>query len=115
MKQVIMLMVFAAITIGVNAQTTDGTKAGASQKRTTVSKKEKKRLKRGTGQYYGNKDTTPGSPMGTGGAGGGDMSGSQEGSALESSDQADSTAAASDSSNAGNENSGASGANKTSK
>ena len=38
---------------------------------------------RGTGQYHGSKDTTPGSPMGTGGTGGNEMSGSPAASASE--------------------------------
>lgn len=42
---------------------------------------------RGTGQYHGARDTTPGSPMGTGGAGGGEMAGSPAGSAIETKDQ----------------------------
>jgi hypothetical protein len=40
-------------------------------------------------QHHGPKDVTPGSPVGTGGAGGGDMSGSPAGSAIETRDQTD--------------------------
>ena len=40
-------------------------------------------------QSHGSRDTTPGSPMGTGGAGGGDMSGSPAGSAIQTHDQTD--------------------------
>jgi hypothetical protein len=38
-------------------------------------------------QHHGPKDVTPGSPVGTGGAGGGNMSGSPAGSAIETKDQ----------------------------
>lgn len=38
-------------------------------------------------QSHGPRDVTPGSPVGTGGAGGGDMSGSPAGSAIETKDQ----------------------------
>lgn len=97
MKHLLMLMLFAAITTGVNAQTTDGAKSGSTQKRTKITKREKKRLQRGTGQYYGSRDTTPGSPMGTGGAGGDNMSGSQAASAIETAARSDSADAQSDS------------------
>jgi len=45
------------------------------------------RVQRGSGISHGSKDTTPGSPMGTGGAGGQEMSGSPAGSAIETGDQ----------------------------
>lgn len=70
-----------------NAQTTGGTTT-AAQKKTQINKQEKKRIQRGTGQYYGSKDTTPGSPMGTGGAGGDNMSGSPAASANETHEDA---------------------------
>ncbi len=38
-------------------------------------------------RLHGPRDVTPGSPVGTGGAGGGDMSGSPAGSAIETKDQ----------------------------
>jgi len=85
MRYLLMLIAFAAIVSTADAQTTGGTATG--QNKTPVSKPEKKRIQRGTGQYYGNKDTTPGSPVGTGGAGG-DMSGSPAASAIATDDEA---------------------------
>lgn len=65
--------------------------AGAQDKTTTTRKTQnagqKARIQRGSGQYHGSKDTTPGSPMGTGGAGGQEMAGSPAGSAIETDDQ----------------------------
>lgn len=78
------LIIIVMIAAHADAQTTGGT--NTTQRKTQAGKQEKKRVQRGTGQYYGNKDTTPGSPMGTGGAGG-DMSGSPAGSAIETDDQ----------------------------
>lgn len=84
MKYIVMLFILILAITEAKAQTTGGTKTG--QQKTQISKQEKKRLQRGTGQYYGSKDTTPRSPMGTGGAGG-DMSGSPAASAIETDDQ----------------------------
>ena len=78
-----MLIIFITAGITVTAQTAPGTN-NPSQKRTT--KKITARQQKGSGQYYGSRDTTPGSPMGTGGAGG-DMSGSPAASAIETDDQ----------------------------
>ena len=103
MNNLLKLMLFVAITAGVNALTTDGVKTANGQKKTKITKREKKRLQRGTGQYYGSKDTTPGSPMGTGGAGGDNMSGSQAASAIETAARSDSADAQSDSANKVNE------------
>lgn len=86
MKYLLTLTVFITLASVSNAQTGGGTKQTGNQRRQQINKREKKRLQRGTGHYYGNKDTTPGSPMGTGGAGG-DMSGSPAGSAIETDDQ----------------------------
>lgn len=82
MKYLLVLIILTAAISDTNAQTTTG------QKKTQITKQEKKRIKRGTGQYYGSKDTTPGSPMGTGGAGG-DMSGSPQASANETHEDAE--------------------------
>lgn len=78
-----MLIIFIAAGITVTAQTTEGAN-NSGQKRTT--KKITSRQQKGSGQYHGSRDTTPGSPMGTGGAGG-DMSGSPAASAIETDDQ----------------------------
>lgn len=83
MRYLLMLIIFVAANIAVTAQTTAGAN-NSGQKRTT--KKITARQQRGTGQYHGSRDTTPGSPVGTGGAGG-DMSGSPAGSAIETDDQ----------------------------
>jgi hypothetical protein len=98
MRPLLTLIFVITITAGINAQTTGGTKQSPAQRRANT--QEKKRVQRGTGQYYGSKDTTPGSPMGTGGAGG-DMSGSPAGSAIETDDQTSNVDADSESSNKG--------------
>jgi len=85
MRYLLMLIIFIAGQSIIIAQT-PANKNTAGQKKILNSKKA--RQQRGTGQYYGSKDTTPGSPMGTGGAGG-DMSGSPAGSAIETDDQTD--------------------------
>jgi len=63
----------------------------AQNKTTTTTKtthtRDSARIQRGSGQYHGGRDTTPGSPMGTGGAGGSEMAGSPAGSAIETDDQ----------------------------
>ena len=85
MKQLLILITFIAGAVAVNAQTVSG--SGTSrQKKIVPSAEDSARKQRGTGQTYGSRDTTPGSPMGTGGAGG-DMSGSPAASAIETDDQ----------------------------
>jgi hypothetical protein len=76
MKYILVLILSICCTISTPAQT--------NKKAQT---KTSKRVQRGSGQYHGSRDTTPGSPMGTGGAGGSDMSGSPAGSAIETKDQ----------------------------
>jgi hypothetical protein len=76
MKYLLILLMSFSFTVSSYAQT---------GKKTTT--KTSKRVQRGTGQYHGSRDTTPGSPMGTGGSGGDDMSGSPAGSAIETKDQ----------------------------
>jgi hypothetical protein len=101
------LLIAALILTGgtLSAQTSGGTSqpsGGTSQTgqaRTPASKQEKTRQQRGAGQYHGNRDTTPGSPMGTGGAGG-DMSGSPAASAIATDDQTDQAQVQPDSANA---------------
>jgi len=85
MKSLLILCILLLSFTITKAQTAGGTTA--TQKKSQINKQEKKRVQRGTGQYYGSKDTTPGSPVGTGGAGG-DMSGSPAGSAIQTDDQA---------------------------
>ncbi len=80
-----MLIIFIMGHSCIIAQTPADTNTAAKKK---MLNSKKARQQRGTGQYYGSKDTTPGSPMGTGGAGG-DMSGSPAGSAMETDDQTD--------------------------
>ena len=76
MKRILVIALVLFITaIGAQAQNAGGSKQPGTKKATSVKQ-------RGTGQYYGSRDTTPGSPMGTGGTGEG-MSGSPAGSALE--------------------------------
>jgi len=84
MKQALMVPFLLLFSIAVDAQTSgsgtgtsQGGKAGAQVKKGTTPAK-------GATEYHGSKDTTPGSPMGTGGAGGNEMSGSPKGSAAES-------------------------------
>ena len=81
MKYLLTLIVAVIFFTATNAQTSGGANASA-QRRIPPPKKANARQQRGSGQYHGNRDTTPGSPMGTGGAGG-DMSGS----AIETDDQ----------------------------
>jgi hypothetical protein len=76
MKYVLILLISWSVAVSSHAQ--------AGKKAST---KTSKRVQRGTGQYHGSRDTTPGSPMGTGGTGGDDMSGSPAGSAIETKDQ----------------------------
>lgn len=80
-----MLIIFTACISAANAQT-KGNGNSAGNRKTQTARQGIKRQQRGSGQYHGSRDTTPGSPMGTGGAGG-DMSGSPAGSAIETDDQ----------------------------
>ena len=86
-----MAVTFSAVVLVAQAQTS-AVPAGSKQtpKQATPAKKSATQV-RGTGQYHGSKDTTPGSPMGTGGAGGNELSGSPAGSASESAIQAEKT------------------------
>lgn len=89
MRYMLMLIVFAGAITLANAQTTGSGNASGNatgNKKSQAAKQAATRKQRGTGQYHGNRDTTPGSPMGTGGAGG-DMSGSRAASAIETDDQ----------------------------
>ena len=81
MKYLIIAGLFLTITATTEAQTKTKTTTQTTQRKTTTAQQ------RGTGQYHGARDTTPGSPMGTGGAGGGEMAGSPAGSAIETKDQ----------------------------
>src|SRR4051794_24560024 len=85
MKSLLMLCILLLSLNATKAQTAGATTA--NQKKSQIKKQGKKPIKKGNGQYYGSKDTTPGSPVGTGGAGG-DMSGSPAASAIETDDQA---------------------------
>ncbi len=88
MKYLLMLTTLLFVSIFVEAQT-----GGAVRLRRSVNKKAANdsnvnQANQGSVPYHGSKDTTPGSPMGTGGAGGGDMSGSSAGSAIGTQEQA---------------------------
>lgn len=85
MRHLLMLIIFVAGISVANAQAT-GSSNSAGNRKTQTNKQRTTRQQRGSGQYHGSRDTTPGSPMGTGGAGG-DMSGSPTGSAIETDDQ----------------------------
>jgi len=103
MKYIIMIAALTCSAALVNGQTNSGV-AGSGQNmaagrsaRTNSApaakgvKHSRKKLPAGTAihggkvvsLYHGKHDYTPGSPVGTGGAGGGTMSGSQQGSASE--------------------------------
>jgi hypothetical protein len=93
------IIIIAGLVLGTSsadAQTKSGKKTSSSQKSKTSAKKssakpKKSKLPPGTAihghevvpLYHGKHDYTPGSPVGTGGAGGGTMAGSQQGSAEE--------------------------------
>jgi hypothetical protein len=101
----------SAITLQLPAQTTSRTKTTKVSKKTTGANRSNAsatgkarstnkgangnhygQATKGSGrtpvaQYHGPKNVTPGSPVGTGGAGGGDMSGSPAGSQIETKDQ----------------------------
>jgi hypothetical protein len=74
MKHLLIVGIFIGSTFLANSQSVSG-----SGKKSKSVRKSPAQM-RGTGQYHGSKDTTPGSPMGTGGAGGSGMSGSPKGS-----------------------------------
>lgn len=84
MRYLLIIIILIAGTEFSNAQTSGSTNSSGNKKRQAM---KLSREQRGTGQYHGSRDTTPGSPMGTGGAGGGEMSGSPAGSAIETDDQ----------------------------
>jgi hypothetical protein len=79
MKHLLLASFFIAGTFFAHSQSASGTRTGTAKNNNNVKKTSTQ--VRGTGQYHGSKDTTPGSPMGTGGAGGSEMSGSPAGSA----------------------------------
>lgn len=80
MKYLMLVCFLIAGHVAVDAQTKTTTT-------TKTSTRQNARVLRGSGQYHGSRDTTPGSPMGTGGAGGQEMAGSPAGSAIETDDQ----------------------------
>ena len=82
MKYILIISIIVVNALLADAQTGGGGNSRAQTGKTTVNKSAAQQ--RGTGQYHGSKDTTPGSPMGTGGAGGNEMSGSPSGSAAKS-------------------------------
>lgn len=84
MRYLLIIIILIAGTEFSNAQTSGSTNSSGNKKRQAT---KLSREQRGTGQYHGSRDTTPGSPMGSGGAGGGEMSGSPAGSAIETNDQ----------------------------
>lgn len=84
MRYLLVIVILIAGTKFSNAQTSDSTNSSGNKKRQAT---RLSREQRGTGQYHGNRDTTPGSPMGTGGAGGGGMGGSRAASAIGTNDQ----------------------------
>lgn len=84
MRYLLVIIILIAGTEFSNAQTSGSTNSSGNKKRQAT---KLSREQRGTGQYHGSRDTTPGSPMGTGGAGGGEMSGSPAASAIETNDQ----------------------------
>jgi len=88
MKKVLLPAVFIFIAFCAKAQTTGSNNGSRQTGKPGAQIKKSTTQVRGSGQYHGSKDTTPGSPMGTGGAGGNEMSGSQTGSASESALQA---------------------------
>lgn len=85
MKYLFIVIAFTGGIITLNAQTTRNSNSAGSRK-TQTSGQGTNGQQKGNGQYHGSRDTTPGSPMGTGGAGG-DMSGSPAASAIETDDQ----------------------------
>jgi hypothetical protein len=91
MKYILILSIFMGSALLGNAQAgSSGGNGRAQGGKTSTSLKSAAQL-RGSGQYHGSKDTTPGSPMGTGGAGGSGMNGSPAGSASEAAIQQDKT------------------------
>jgi hypothetical protein len=75
-------------TANLQAQTAGtGQKTGGATSSSSNTSKGKTSAGNNIPQSHGSKDLTPGSPVGTGGAGGGDMSGSPAGSAIQTKDQ----------------------------
>jgi hypothetical protein len=85
MKTLLIAVALTISTLTLEAQANGGNNGGQAKPGTQTKKTAGQQ--RGTGKIYGARDTTPGSPMGTGGAGGEDMSGSPAGSAIETKDQ----------------------------
>jgi hypothetical protein len=83
MKQVWITAILLVGSILTNAQTTPASGSTGKTNNAGTQPKKSAAQARGSGQYHGSKDTTPGSPMGTGGAGGNEMSGSPAASASE--------------------------------
>ncbi len=85
MKYILLLcfLISGQLMVSAQSKTTTTTTTKKTQTR------ENARIQRGSGQVHGDRDTTPGSPMGTGGAGGQEMAGSPAGSAIETNDQTD--------------------------
>ncbi len=96
MRYLLMLVFIIAVTGFSYAQTTGATNQSGNKK-TQAARRTTTRQQRGSGQYHGSRDTTPGSPMGTGGAGG-DMSGSPAASAVQTDDQTSKAVVSSDTS-----------------
>jgi hypothetical protein len=84
MKRVFIVPFLLAMAIYCDAQTPGASADSSRTGKAGTQVKKGNSQEKGTGQYHGSKDTTPGSPMGTGGAGGNEMSGSPKGSAAES-------------------------------
>ncbi len=88
MKYVIIAAGLLFATANLQAQTAGtGQKTGGATSSSSNTSKGKTSAGNNIPQSHGSKDLTPGSPVGTGGAGGGDMSGSPAGSAIETKDQ----------------------------
>lgn len=87
MKYFLVLSIFIGSALLTNAQSAS---VGTSEKQHKTRSQGRKSAApiSGRGLYHGSKDTTPGSPMGTGGAGGEGLSGSPAGSASEEAIQA---------------------------
>lgn len=89
MKWILAVFIMIAFSIDTRSQVTTGVNqpARSSKKLLSERKAAAGAKQRGSGQYHGSRDTTPGSPMGTGGTGEGDMSGSPAASEIETKDQ----------------------------
>ena len=90
MKYILIAAALTLSSISLQAQTPGtGQRTGAATSGSNSSNKQNVPAGQRSTQTHGSRDTTPGSPMGTGGAGGGDMSGSPAGSAIQTRDQTD--------------------------